>query len=358
MPLRALIDGRDLLGPVMADSEWETLRADVRAKRATLSLPCCDVSAFPRVSKLGTRHFVHRRSGGCPGSGETFQHLWLKAEILAACAAAGWQAQPEAASDGWRADVLASRGGAHAAFEVQWSRQDAEISRFRHDRYAADGIRAYWLYRGEALAPATRELPIFQLQPDEEQVAVVEHAGQRYGVRKFVGLVLGGKVRFSARLTARLRVSFIEMDCWKCHKPAHIFYAQQWSRCGHELAYEFSREREDTLDRFEPQVLALVRTWLAGAGRAAGIRLGAIKERYSRTMESSYLSFGCPHCDALFGDWFVREVVMEAVLYDQAVASFEAELPAFGLEARQGHWCLPADGFAYCDAQAGEQQAA
>jgi hypothetical protein len=45
----------------------------------------------------------------------------------------------------------------------------------------------------------------------------------------------------------------------------------------------------------EPEVIAVVRNWLASAGRGSGVALGAIKNRYSRTVESSYLSFGCPH---------------------------------------------------------------
>lgn len=192
MPLRALIDGRDLVAPLLDDVEWEELRADVRAKRVALGLPCCATCAFPRVSKLGTRHFVHRRANGCSGSGETFQHLWTKAEVLHACAESGWEAQAEVAGDGWRADVLATRGEARIAFEAQWSPQEEEGSRFRQERYAADGIRGCWLSRGDAPAPARRELPIFRLRPDAEQVAVVELGGRSYGVREFVGLLLGG----------------------------------------------------------------------------------------------------------------------------------------------------------------------
>lgn len=348
MPLRAQLSGRDLVAPLLDDAEWEALRADVKAKRAVLALPCCDATAFPRVSKLDTRHFVHRRGAGCPGSGETFQHLWLKAEILAACQQAGWPVQPEVAGEGWRADVLASRDRSRIAFEVQWSRQDDPTTRFRQDRYAADGIRACWLYRGNPPSPPSRGLPVFQLVPDDEQVAVVQVGGRSYGVREFVGLLLAGRVRFSETQTVRLRVSFIEMDCWKCHRPAHIFFARQHSRCG----WNPDSLRYGGVDEFDPALLALVRQWLAGEGRGASVELGEIKPRYSRTMETSYTSFGCPHCNAIFGDWFVREAVMEAHLYDQEVAGFDVERPALGMAGTQGHWCLPTDGVSYCEAVA------
>jgi len=226
MPLRALLSGRDLVAPLLEDAEWGTLRSDVKAKRASLELPCCGGSAFPRLSKLGTRHFVHRRSDGCPGSGETFQHLWLKAEIVSACAEAGWSAQPEVAGEGWRADVLASREAGRVAFEVQWRRQEEPATRFRQERYAADGIPACWLYRGEPPAPS-RELPVFQLVPDDEQLALVRLSDRSHGVREFIRLLLAGQVRFSGTQMVRTRVSFIEMDCWSCHKLAHIYFVRE-----------------------------------------------------------------------------------------------------------------------------------
>ncbi len=122
--------------------------------------PVCMEETFCR-----TRHFVHQRANGCSGSGETFQHLWAKAEVLHACADAGWQASTEVSGDGWRADVLASRGSARVAFEVQWSSQDEDAFGFRQKRYAVDGIRGCWLFRGEVPSPAQRELPIFVLRP-------------------------------------------------------------------------------------------------------------------------------------------------------------------------------------------------
>lgn len=349
MPLRALAHDHELVAPLLDEVEWETLRADVRSKRVALALPCCAASAFPRISKLGTRHFVHRRANGCAGAGETFQHLWAKAEILRACAEAGWEARTEVAADGWRADVLASRGGAKVAFEVQWSAQDEEAFGFRQQRYASDSIRGCWLFRGEVPSPARRELPIFALRAHLDDLAVVELAGRTFGVREFVALLLGGRVQYRSTLVARLRVSFVDMNCWRCKRPAHIYYAQHWSRCGHTLGYAFPAEPHDTVDEFNPQVRALVQRWLAGEGRSAGIKVGAIKPRHSRTLETSYLSFGCPHCDALFGDFFVRGAALDALVDDYAVARFEVEAPAIGLEGRQSHWCLPADTRFYCN---------
>jgi hypothetical protein len=78
------------------------------------------------------------------------------------------------------------------------------------------------------------------------------------------------------------------------------------------------------------------------------VQLGEIKPRFSRTMQTSYTSFGCPHFNAIFGDWFVREAVTEAHLYDQEIAGFDAERVSLGPSSDQAHWCLPTDGVSYC----------
>lgn len=41
--------------------------------------------------------------------------------------------------------------------------------------------------------------------------------------------------------------------------------------------------------------------------RTLPLRLTTFKERYSETMQDRYLSQGCPHCDALWGDTFLSE---------------------------------------------------
>jgi hypothetical protein len=349
MPLRAVIDGSDVIAPLVADDEWSALRGRVRQKTAAVVLPCCEAGAFLRASKLGTKHFVHRRAAGCAGGGETYQHLWAKAEVVHACVEAGWNVATEVAGDGWRADVLASRGTARVAFEVQWSAQADEDALARQTRYRDAGIRGCWLFRGDPPMPARRDLPMFAVRPDGEQVAIIKHAGRIHPLRQFVSTLLAGKVRFSGRAIARLRVSFVEMDCWRCHRRGHVYYAQQLSCCGHEIGFALASEPRDSgVDPLQPEVIAVVRNGLAGAGRGSGIALGAIKKRYSRTVESSYLSFGCPHCDALFGDWFVREAVLDAAIDDYACARFEVERPMLGGADVQGHWCLPPDGSSYC----------
>jgi competence protein CoiA len=77
----------------------------------------------------------------------------MKAAIGAAALAAGWQAEAQAEQrrrDGtfeWRADILAQRGRARIAFEVQLSNPDCTGMHERQLRYRASGVRGMWFVR-------------------------------------------------------------------------------------------------------------------------------------------------------------------------------------------------------------------
>jgi hypothetical protein len=89
------------------------------------------------------------------------------------------------------------------------------------------------------------------------------------------------------------KILFFNRRCWKCGKISHIFYI------GHPC--EASSE-----DSFHPQVVTFVKN-LKEEDIGKKLLLGEIKERYSKTAQHSYFSFGCFYCDAIFGDfdnWF------------------------------------------------------
>src|ERR671916_2029030 len=124
--------------------------------------------AIPKVSRLGTRFFAHRRGQAPEGARETDTHLFIKAQCLLGARDAGWEALPEQrgkAPDGqdWRADVLCRRPGKawSVGLEAQVELQGEEMYWRRQARYAASGIRALWLVAHEPAA-----LHRYWLKPD------------------------------------------------------------------------------------------------------------------------------------------------------------------------------------------------
>lgn len=172
MPIRALSQGKEFTAPLLNDAEWESLRAQYRNRTVELTMPCCPAKCFPRVSKLGTRHFAHIGTRDCNWKPETPDHIAIKSVIAISCDKAGWLVKPEARrgesialdsspqhshqtlafEDDWRADVLTWAGnGADTktkiAFEIQWSKQSLADTRERQAKYARDGVRCFWLFR-------------------------------------------------------------------------------------------------------------------------------------------------------------------------------------------------------------------
>ncbi len=167
MPLRAFVDGKEVIAPFLSEAEWEALRDS----GAQVILPCCGSEGYLRRSPLGTLHFAHKRGAHCDAEGgETIHHLKAKADIVVASQHAGYAALTEVAGDDWRADVLAVKGAVRIAFEVQWSFLRLDRARYRQERYARDGVRGCWFFRnpppqlarGDDLK-AVQELPIFHM---------------------------------------------------------------------------------------------------------------------------------------------------------------------------------------------------
>jgi hypothetical protein len=163
MPLTAVSHGRALVGPLLDDAEWAQL------KGSSVTLHPCGHRGFPRVSPLGTRHFVHDRECGSHRP-ESAEHLRVKAGVARAAAAAGWDVATEVPGPGYIADVLAGAGSASVAFEVQRSRQVLHEYRRRQSTYARAGVRCVWLARttpaGHRAGP---DLPLFLVRDWEAE---------------------------------------------------------------------------------------------------------------------------------------------------------------------------------------------
>jgi hypothetical protein len=337
VPLRALVNGVDVIAPTLSDAESDALRDS----GATVILPCCGSEGFLRRSPLGTLHFAHKRGAHCDAQGETIHHLKAKADIIAACSRAGYAATPEVAGDDWRADVLATRGAARIAFEVQWSFLRLDAARFRQERYARDGVRGCWFFRnpppqlmrgGEVKALA--ELPLFHLFSNADHTFSVALHGRLYPLESIVEALLGGRIRFCKAARADrdqcLRMTPFSIDCPACGRAARVFHVEPrlTARCGQGF-----RLRETPLEfALRPDVLA------AGLPLAGGAQVSAA-------------GFRCPHCGAL-----LDSAAVEIALYgtNRLAAAESIEFDARLRKPITGsapHWCFPEDGVFCCEKQ-------
>ncbi|MBN1452927.1 MAG: hypothetical protein JW963_18055 [Anaerolineales bacterium] len=372
MPLRAAIDGEQVVAPLLSDDEWFELRQAVRAGKKSVVMPCCNGPGHLRMSKLGLKHFAHnrgsQRTDGCDRH-ETQEHLLAKAEIAIACKAASYDPITEASGPDWRADILATKGNIKIAFEVQWSSQTLDETLARQQRYKEAGIRCCWLFRKPPpqLQDANRDLPLFPVRQDENGnflVSLLPPAFWKYPsivppkemlLQEFIAALLQGRIKFRERLVTRqelqVRVVFVDMPCWKCGAEAHIYYVSKGfvASCGLPVPADQGNLWNDSKLIFHPLIVKAVQTFLkTQAGRH--VKLGAIKPRFSKTVGTQYMSFGCPQCDVIFGDFFVMEAVLEAAYHeDQAPAILETTLTfPETFSNPTPHWCH-APGGDFCE---------
>ena len=274
-------------------------------------------------------------------------HEKTQERILEACKAIGLQAEMEYRGKGWRADVFASNGNSKYAFEVQLSPQTLKRTQERQEKYIRDGIVGCWLFENE---PARQRhelegLPIFKLEDRVDDIFVSLKGRKRLHIDTFIKDFVGGRIKFCKTLNAlpQITIVFLEHRCWKCGAINHIFYLAPFhSACNTEITHNESMWTSNKYS-FRPEILKMVKEY-ATTDMGRHLNLAIVKERYSKTMGKSYMSFGCNQCDSIFGDFYIKECIFDAYeglgIVDEHTFNVD-----FELDLRQNipHWCHPGE---------------
>lgn len=122
----------------------------------------------------------------------------------------------------------------------------------------------------------------------------------------------------------KLHVRIVEMKCWKCGSINHIFFVCPLD--DDSLCYKMRGELwTNNKPSFNPKILKEIKDTIAKRNES-NIVLSRIKERFSNTVNSSYFSFGCNKCDAIFGDYYVNDLECDSIYGDSVVCEFEIEI--------------------------------
>jgi len=96
----------------------------------------------------------------------------------------------------------------------------------------------------------------------------------------------------------------IPIDCWKCYKTTNVVVGVELRVDEHKNFYDF------------PFLIDLVLDSDKFKQYSEKNNIGTIKTRCSKTIHESCLSNGCYCCDALQGDFFIRDEFLEYQIHD------------------------------------------
>ena len=356
MPLRALIEGKEINSPFLSLEEWNKLKEEIKKKSLAVIISQTNKKGYLKTSKTGLQHFVHKK-GESPRDWkpEIQQHLLAKSEIMLACKEAGWETKSEFIANDWTADVLAIKGSKKIAFQVQWSKQSYQKTEERQTKYKNDNIRGCWFFKTppkevrdwNSQIKATKDIPIFKILEDDKNNINVEVNEIEFPLKIFVIKLLNGNFKFCNELQSmkkqKITISFWEISCWKCRTKQHVYFVSDElkSRCGSSIEVT-SAFWEDSKFEFYPPILDAVNEIIKSED-CKNLKLGKIKKRYSRTVRKSYMSFGCIKCDAIFGDFPLMEERIEIERNgknNDIVFVKEIELLKPIISENEPHWCF------------------
>ncbi len=277
------------------------------------------------------------------------RHIFIQQEIRDTLASIGYHSQCEYRGKGWIADVYAERDDIKIAFEVQLSPQSYKKTKERQALYLRDGITACWLFENDPAKKRVEEvdLPVFKILEQDGKLLVSLKGRSELPLETFVRDFAEGKIKFCRTLTPlpMVEINIIEYPCYKCGAINHIYSLSPFKSACNVRISELEAEEmwSDNKLSFDARIVEKVKEYVSRPGKEY-INLATIKKRYSKTAEDSYLSFGCADCDALFGDFFVHEAILDS-LYGVGVVekfSFETDVAK---DFKQGipHWCHPGE---------------
>lgn len=270
-------------------------------------------------------------------------HEQAQKEVADICSKMNLPVQTEYKLNDWRADVFTIVNGKKFVFEIQISPQSFVRTKERQSKYIRDGITACWLFeKFPKMEKETESIPIFLLSNEDNGISVSLKNRKKLSLSVFIRDFLTGKIKFCHTLNPipRIKVKFIEFECWKCGSLNHIYFLAPFhSSCGSEI---FQNEAMWSSEKFSfnPKIISRIQTYTK-TEKGSKLKLATIKERYSQTVGDSYLSFGCRKCDSIFGDWFIQEAILDTWYEEEGIFdefSFDVD---FDLNLRQNipHWC-------------------
>lgn len=239
----------------------------------------------------------------------------------------------------WNADVLVTYQTYKVAFNICKTPRKIEET---YKIMRKDRVCGCWLLMPSNTSyTISQNLPCFKLTEDSANLYVTinsniynENNCEILNFDTFISNLIKGNIRFTKSIIVKyIEVCFIKIKCWNCNKINNIYFINRYiSSDGISVSCDDFQldgyENYNYLENleFNPTIINAIENYIK-KHPTKNLIMGKIKSRYSNTMKTSYMSFGCAFCDKLFGKFYIQEVKDEIIYSTDLLQKEIIEIP-------------------------------
>lgn len=214
--------------------------------------------------------------------------------ITLVCQRKGWNLQTELKGRGWRADFLITFNDKKVVFNNYLPPSKAQkIS----DKLQSEGTDVCWV--------GTKKMVNNNINCIFYEKKMV-HLSESFKINaeEFVAAFVEGRIRTESTFTAKyIYLYYWWHRCARCGKPIPAYLIKKYESVeGMVVDHEdiYNHDEIKWLTEFDTAIIKKANEYCE-ENKDFEIKRFSIKERFSKTMQESYMSFGCLHCDTIYG---------------------------------------------------------
>lgn len=241
----------------------------------------------------------------------------------------GWIIKKKQKGVNWKADLFVETGSEKIAVRIE---NPGRSPGDEWDAMKQAGIRGLWLGGVSGYYDDKEMPPFFDVETVDSTCQVPLHDEVSVPLKDFfLAFVSNTLIQQETVTASAIKVRFVPETCYKCGAEHYFYFV-----LGCYEGDNFYANSE--IDLFDPSVIRCIEKYICEHPEF-GYRMGQIRDRHSNTMNQSYMSFGCPECDALVGDHYVNDAIMDLIYEkdDMYVHRIELEQP---ITISTKHWVI------------------
>ncbi|MBR5715639.1 MAG: HNH endonuclease [Bacteroidales bacterium] len=252
----------------------------------------------------------------------------------------GWTIEKNVSGNNWKADLVVKSPNCSIGFMLYKTTRGIKE---KQEAMRLERIKACWLGSIIPSYDFIDELfPCFDIEIQDEHIMVKMSETENISLEDLIVALMSNRLQVENDIIVnKIKIRFTPINCYLCGKEHYLYHVigiineKYPSLASSEGLYN----AQVAVDEFNPNVQNSVKRYLLNHSKLF-YPMGEIKKRFSKTLDKEYLSFGCPYCDALVGDYYYRENNFDHSydLEDENVHIIDLESP--GIEIVFKHWII------------------